>query len=93
MIIHKCVHHVYRSRQYFRPLVYRQISLSAVCMVEKLPSLMEFPIIGTPKLSHTLRNWFISKTLIRLLTQPTLVSHGNIYFSYTQTAKIDRMTT
>ena len=25
---------------------------------------MEFPIIGTPKLSHTLRNWFISKTLI-----------------------------
>jgi len=25
---------------------------------------MEFPIIGTPKFSHTIRNWFISRTLI-----------------------------
>ena len=59
-IIHLC----YRSRQYLKPLVCRQLSLSAACMVEKLPSLMEFPIIGTPKFSHTIRNWFISRTLI-----------------------------
>eukprot|EP00090_Calanus_glacialis_P003549 TRINITY_DN12615_c0_g1_i1.p1 TRINITY_DN12615_c0_g1~~TRINITY_DN12615_c0_g1_i1.p1 ORF type:complete len:229 (+),score=49.40 TRINITY_DN12615_c0_g1_i1:35-721(+) len=52
------------TRHSLRPLVSRQLSLSVPCMVDKLPPLMEFPPIGMPKLSYTIRNWFMAKTLI-----------------------------
>ena len=47
-----------------RPLVSRHFSLSVPTMIDRLPPLMEFPPIASPKISHSLRNWFISQTLI-----------------------------
>eukprot|EP00092_Neocalanus_flemingeri_P011678 GFUD01012588.1.p1 GENE.GFUD01012588.1~~GFUD01012588.1.p1 ORF type:complete len:228 (+),score=50.49 GFUD01012588.1:32-715(+) len=52
------------SRKSLKPLLSRHLSLSVTCMVDRLPPLMEFPPIQIPKVSHSLRNWFISKTLI-----------------------------
>ena len=53
------------SRKSLKPLVSRHLSVSSACMhVDRLPPLMEFPPIQIPKLSHSLRNWFMSKTLI-----------------------------
>ena len=42
----------------------RSISSTSPLLVDKLPRLTEFPRFVVPKLSHSLRNWFISKTLI-----------------------------
>ena len=44
----------------------RKLSLTSSCLqhVTRIPHLMEFPNLVSPKLSHSLRNKFMEKTLI-----------------------------
>ena len=67
MILRKSVN-ILRSRPCTMSTQYnsRQLSLSATCLqnVTRIPRLMEFPNLVSPKLSHSLRNKFMEKTLI-----------------------------